>query len=442
VAFAVGADPTGFVLSAPTTQAGTTSAWSAIQSSPSAPASNTVVGIWTASATSTASTTVRFARTGATPQLFGGNVLVFRGSEGIGNSSRTNASGAPTLNITTSLSDSAVVVIAGDWAAVAGAETWRANAGAATPASYLNGDGATYAVHGAYHPTAGAAGAYAVGLTAPAGETYNIMAVEVKGTGGVPAAWTRVGTFMVGNDATAGTTYAPTTSAALEVGNVGFCVIAKDETGAGTTDGSGNAEYTSVVDAAGNTWIELLEWCNMQTSTAANGACVALYATQATTQLNSAAAVTITFGASTTRKAVTCDEWTVAPGYILSVTAGTNAVANDAADPGSLTVTTGVARDHLFIRATACESNVTTYTADTDYVAYGGSTTTSTSNSGTAATSMGARGESRFATESTSAASDPTYATADCASIEMGFDMTAPVGGCASLIALMGIGCR
>ena len=181
VAFAVGADSGGFTLTAPTTTAGTTSAWTAQQSSPSAPASNCPVGMWTATATATSSTTIRFARGGATPQLFGGNVLIFRGSEGIGNSSRTNASGAPTLNITTALSDSAVVVIVGDWSAVAGAETWRANAGAATPASYLNGDGATYAVHGAYHASAGAAGTYAVGLTAPAGQTYNIMAVEVLG---------------------------------------------------------------------------------------------------------------------------------------------------------------------------------------------------------------------------------------------------------------------
>jgi len=316
----------------------------------------------------------------------------------------------------------------GDWAAVAGAETWLANAGAATPASYLNGDATTYAVHGAYHANAGAAGTYAVGMTAPAGQTYNIMAVEIKGTGGVPAAWTRVGTFMVGNDATAGTTYAPTTSAILEVGNVGICVLAKDETGTGTVDGS-NAQFTSMTDGVGNTWTEVYEWCNMLTSTAADGACVAIYAVRPTTQLASASAVTITFSASTTRKAVTCDEWTVAPGYVLTVSAGTTAVANDNADPGSLSVVTGVARDHLFIRATACETNVTTYTADTDYVAFGGSTTTSTSNSGTEATSMGARGESRIATESTSAASDPTVSASDCASIMLGADMTAAISG-------------
>ena len=428
VAFAVGADPTGFVLSAPTTFSGSTSAWTAIQSSPSAPASNTVVGIWWATASADGNVVVRFARTGATPQLFGGNVLTFRGSDGIGNSSRTNASGAPTLDITTALSDSAVVVIAGDWAAVAGAETWRANAGAATPASYLNGDGATYAVHGAYHANAGAAALYAVGLTAPAGETYNIMAVEVKGIGGIPAPWTRVGTFAVGNDGTAGSTYAPVTSAALEVGNVGVCVIGKDETGTGTTDGAANAQFTSATDAAGNTWFEFGEWCNMQTSTAADGACTAIYVTAATTQLNSGAAITFTFSASTTRKAIKCEEFSIPSGYIVSITAGSNGLAADGADPASMTVATGVAQLHLFIRSDSCESNDTTSTADADYVTFGGSDTTATSNSGTAATSMGSRGESRIATESTSAASDPTHATADCASLMVGLNSTAPAG--------------
>ncbi len=235
------------------------------------------------------------------------------------------------------------------------------------------------------------------------------------------AAFANVGTFLVGNNGSAATTYAPTTSAALEAGNLGVCVIAKDETGSGTTDDD-NDQVISVTDAAGNLWVQAVSYANMQSSTAANGALVSIWYTVATTQLNSAAAITFTFSASTTRKAVTCEEFTKGGSTVVALTAGTSTLSNDAADPGSMTVATGESVEHLFIRTSSCESNVTSYTADTDYTGFAGSTTTSTSNSGTAATSIGARGEWRIATESTSAASNPTHATADCASAMIGLD--------------------
>jgi len=233
-----------------------------------------------------------------------------------------------------------------------------------------------------------------------------------------PIGWRSVGSLLTAGDGNAGTTWAPVTSAALEFGNVAVCVVAKDETGGGTTDGTGNAEYTSATDAASNTWTEAYEWCNMQTGTVANGACVAVYYTVATATLASGAAITFTFAGSTTRKAIAC--WEFSKGGTVSVAAGSNGLANDAADPGSMTAATTVARLHLFIRASSCESNSTAYTVDTDYTTF--THTSSVSDSGTAATSMGARGEFRIADESTSAASDPTYASADCASAMVTFD--------------------
>jgi len=185
VAFAVMADENGAVLGAPVGLNESAGAVTFAQQQLSAPASNCPVGIWTATVDVDKSMQVRFSRSGANPKNFGGNVLTWRDSEGIGATSTTNASGAPTLNLTTAGDHSAAVVICGDWAAVAGAETWRENAGTATPASYLNGDGLTYAVHGAYHADAGLAGLDALGLTAPTGETYNIAAVEVKGASGI-----------------------------------------------------------------------------------------------------------------------------------------------------------------------------------------------------------------------------------------------------------------
>ena len=247
------------------------------------------------------------------------------------------------------------------------------------------------------------------------------------------AAWVAVGTILNANDGSAAASWAPVTSATLEVGNVAICVLAKDETGTGTTD-SACGQSTTTTDAAGNTWIRFIEWCNMQTSTAENGATVSIWLTAATTQLTSGAAITFNFSASTTRKAATCMEFTATHS---SYAGAFNVLSNDAADPGSLTTTTLQVREHLFVRGIGCESNVTTYTADTDYIAFTGQGAASTSDSGTAATSMGARGEYRIATEAVSAASDPTYATADCASA-----MTSLNEGCATRRALTGVGCR
>lgn len=240
--------------------------------------------------------------------------------------------------------------------------------------------------------------------------------VQVLGRRSTATPWTSAGSFLTANDGTAATTWSPATSAQLDAGDVGVCVVAKDETGGGTTDGDA-AQYTSMVDQAANAWIEVGEYCNMNTSTAADGACVAIYYTKATNSLASGALVTFTFSASTTRKAATC--WAF-NGDSVTVTAGTNGAPYDAADPGSLTVASGSAQEHLFIRASACESNDTGYTADGDYTTF--THTSSTSDSGAADTSMGARAEYRIATESTSAASDPTYVAADCASVAAGFD--------------------
>ena len=144
------------------------------------------------------------------------------------------------------------------------------------------------------------------------------------------ATWTRIGTFAVGNDTTQDTSLVVATSATLEAGNVGICVIASDEGGAGTTNGD-SGEIVSVVDAAGNVWIEAIEFCNMQSSTINNGACVAVWWTRAATQLTSGANITVTLldVATDPRKALTCDEFTIS-GNDVSMAPGKNGIQNDA----------------------------------------------------------------------------------------------------------------
>jgi hypothetical protein len=143
------------------------------------------VAIWTTTVDSDKSMTVSFTCNGT--YYFGGNVFTFRGSDGVGASSKTNiASGAPTLNITTTQAKSAVVVTNGDWVPVDGASrTWRTGAGALTEQTYSY-VASNYTVYGGYHADAGAVGTYAVGLSAPTGQKYSIVAAEVKGIlGGV-----------------------------------------------------------------------------------------------------------------------------------------------------------------------------------------------------------------------------------------------------------------
>lgn len=133
-------------------------------------------------------TSVSFAR-GANAGLFGGNALTFTGTDGIGASAKTNfISGAPSLDITTTQDNSAIVVAVGDWNAVDGSSrTWR-TVNSITPSSgngyevtYFR-DSAHYTVYVAYYPDAGSAGTKTVGLSAPSGQKYSIVALEVKGT--------------------------------------------------------------------------------------------------------------------------------------------------------------------------------------------------------------------------------------------------------------------
>ena len=140
------------------------------------------VGVWTKQVTSTQSMTVTFTRGGASFD-FGGDVLTFRGSNGVGASVKANvSSGTPTVNLTTTQANSAIVVADSDWTATDGASrVWRTSAGVFSEQSYIRVSG-RYTVYGGYHPNAGAAGTYALGLSAPS-QKYSILAVEVKGNG-------------------------------------------------------------------------------------------------------------------------------------------------------------------------------------------------------------------------------------------------------------------
>jgi hypothetical protein len=146
--------------------------------------------MWTAPVTSGQSFTPSFNRATGT-EKFIGTALLFRGTDGVGATNSTNnaeGSGAPSLSITTTQDNSAVVVVVADWNAGDGSSrTWNTvnsitpTSGNGYERSYVrDATAATYYV--AYYPDVGAAGSKTVGLSAPSTMRYVICAVEITGS--------------------------------------------------------------------------------------------------------------------------------------------------------------------------------------------------------------------------------------------------------------------
>lgn len=143
----------------------------------------TTAYVWTAVCTSTTSITVTITVAGTGDiRAWGFNVLRFQ-KAGVGASTKTNVlSGAPTVTLTTTRNNSAIVMLNSDWNSQDGASrTYRTNAGTFTEQTYFR-DAARYATYNGYYANAGTAAGYAVGLTAPGSQKYSIVALEVVGT--------------------------------------------------------------------------------------------------------------------------------------------------------------------------------------------------------------------------------------------------------------------
>ncbi|HZC32640.1 MAG TPA: hypothetical protein VE640_05060, partial [Candidatus Bathyarchaeia archaeon] len=143
------------------------------------------MAMWTATATADGNVTVTFSHAGASIQHTGGRVWVFRDSDGVGASAKTNvASGAPSLAITTNRDNSALCVGDADFLVASGyARAWRTGSGELVENTFQEDTG-HYTVYGGHHRHAGLAGSNTVGLTAPGGQKYSIIAVEVYGRPG------------------------------------------------------------------------------------------------------------------------------------------------------------------------------------------------------------------------------------------------------------------
>ena len=160
-----------------------------------------LIAIWTAVASSNATFNVDFAMVGGI--VFGGNVLIFRNSAGVGASAEadnTTGSGTPTVNLAVA-NHSAVIVASVDWNAVDGASrAWLTNGGAFTEQTYFR-DPTRYTVYGGFHANSGS-GTLTFGLSTPTGQRFGIVAVEVLGTSTTKVMTVTVGPFtLTGNAA-------------------------------------------------------------------------------------------------------------------------------------------------------------------------------------------------------------------------------------------------
>lgn len=152
------------------------------------------VSLWTAVVVTGGSMDVTFdINSAVNSPWFGGNVLTFRGSDGVGASDQAeSASNEPSLALTTLHDNSVVVAVSGDWNAVDGAtRVWRTvnsvtpTAGNGLERTYFT-NASHYTTYGAYWSDAGAAGSKTVGLSAPGGQKWSLAAVEVRGAATAP----------------------------------------------------------------------------------------------------------------------------------------------------------------------------------------------------------------------------------------------------------------
>jgi hypothetical protein len=159
-------------------------AWVQQQISPTIDLNWTAERLSTYIATTNETLTVTITSSGSEP-FFGGNVIRFSESDGVGASNiATGSSGSPSVTLTTTQANSAIVAICGDWNAVSGTQTFTLG-GSSTGWVALTdypGDAARYGVAIAYIGDAGAAGSKTIAMSAPTGQKWSIAVVEVKGS--------------------------------------------------------------------------------------------------------------------------------------------------------------------------------------------------------------------------------------------------------------------
>ena len=227
-------------------------------------------------------------------------------------------------------------------------------------------------------------------------------------------AFASVGTLGATSDIVAGTSITHAVTVLAAIGSIVIVVVAKDN--ASTTDGNTN-EITSVTDSVGNTWTKAREFCNGQG--AANAGCtVAVFYSRLTSQLSVGDPQdTITANFSDSRTASALSAWNFS-GTAISVSGGAD-LANDGAEPGSMSISGIPSAQYLFLRGIAVETApIIGLTPTTSYTAL------TEAAGGIGAAGLAIQGEFRILT-ATGDTSDPLGEVADNASVFVAFKESA-----------------
>lgn len=247
-------------------------------------------------------------------------------------------------------------------------------------------------------------------------------------------AFASVGSIGKNGVDTSGGNLVITTTATAEVGNLVLLLIGKDNVS--DTDGT-TSEITSVSDSASNTWESLGRFNNGQ-GTTLTGAYVDVYYTIIANQLSSGGTITIVKSTDRDCAAITW-EFTIDENDV-QLGGSVQTLANDGADPGSMTISGLSNIERLYIRATASESeNATEFTNTTNYTNIPNQIS---STVGATDTNIGIRGEFRILT-GTGDSSDPTLFSADHASVYLALEEVAAGGGgggTSGNLLLLGVG--
>lgn len=233
------------------------------------------------------------------------------------------------------------------------------------------------------------------------------------------SAFSAVGTdinSMKFGDKTGSTTDTRTYFTTYSSGSFMVCIIACDNIGT-TTDGD-KGDITSVADDAGNTYTKAIQFTNVQGG-AASGATVAVYYCELTTGVTSSNTLTVTYNGSPTATAAALFKVTKGGSTTIGVE-GTSTLANDGADPGSMTISSLSNIEHLWFRVTAYESPVVAPTITSTWNNTFSPTAGQATSGGGSASNMGIFCEHKVST-STSETSDPTLSATDNASVLVAF---------------------
>lgn len=143
---------------------------------------------WTTTATTTGSLVVTATMSGITDDW---NIMgvVFRGSDGVGNTaSLSMADGStPSIGVSTVASKSAVLFFVNDWNAVSATGRTYLTVNSITPVAGGSGEivgsqvASHYTLFGAYWSDTGSPGSKTVGMSAPGGQKPVMIAIEIRG---------------------------------------------------------------------------------------------------------------------------------------------------------------------------------------------------------------------------------------------------------------------